>query len=218
MTSQNSSAIISTVYTSRNIILDLMGKQGYNIEDYGNFSVNEVNSMKQNNQLDMLLESKPTTSGEKTANGNKIYIRYYLAKTIRPTNIHEMIDDLFVLSETLKKSDTLYIIIKDNVNETLINELKHIWERDGIYIVIESIKCLQFNILNHELVPEHNVISEQEVNIIMKKYNITDTVQFPDISRFDPVARAICLRPGQLCHIVRPSKTAINADYYRICV
>jgi DNA-directed RNA polymerase subunit H (RpoH/RPB5) len=52
----------------------------------------------------------------------------------------------------------------------------------------------------------------------MKKYNITDTVQFPDISRFDPVARAICLRPGQLCHIVRPSKTAINADYYRMCV
>jgi len=45
MTSQNSSALISTVYTSRNTILDLMGKQGYNIEDYGNFSVNEVNSI-----------------------------------------------------------------------------------------------------------------------------------------------------------------------------
>ena len=52
----------------------------------------------------------------------------------------------------------------------------------------------------------------------MKKYNITDKIQFPDISRFDPVSRAIGLRPGQLCHIVRPSKTAINADYYRICV
>ena len=62
MTSQNSSALISTVYTSRNIILDLMGKQGYNIEDYGNFSVNEVNSMKQNNQLDMLLEKKEEKS------------------------------------------------------------------------------------------------------------------------------------------------------------
>lgn len=195
-----------------------MDKQGFDVTGYSNFSVSEVNAMKQNNQLDMLLESKPTSSGEKTAKGNKIYIRYYLAKTIRPTNIHEMIDDLFVLTETLKKSDTLYIIIKDNVNETLINELKHIWERDGIYIVIESIKCLQFNILNHVLVPEHNVISEQQVNDIMKKYNISDTNQFPDISRFDPVARAICLRPGQVCHIVRPSKTAISADYYRICV
>ena len=216
MTSQNSSAIISTVYTSRNIILDLMGKQGYNIEDYGNFSVNEVNSMKQNNQLDMLLEKKE--EDPVTKRKNKIYIRYYLGKTIRPSNLQEMIDDLFNLEEILKKDDTLFIIIKDEINETLTNELKHIWESDGIFIVIENIKRLQFNILDHDLVPEHTILPESEVINIMKKYNITDKIQFPDISRFDPVARAIGLRPGQLCHIVRPSKTAIEADYYRICI
>ena len=216
MTSQNSSALISTVYTSRNIILDLMGKQGYNIEDYGNFSVNEVNSMKQNNQLDMLLEKKE--ENPVTKRKNKIYIRYYLGKTIRPSNLQEMIDDLFNLEEILKKNDTLFIIIKDEINETLTNELKHIWESDGIFIVIENIKRLQFNILDHELVPEHTILPESEVVNIMKKYNITDKIQFPDISRFDPVARAIGLRPGQLCHIVRPSKTAIEADYYRICI
>lgn len=216
MTSQNSSAIISTVYTSRNIILDLMGKQGYNIEDYGNFSVNEVNSMKQNNQLDMLLEKKE--EDPVTKRKNKIYIRYYLGKTIRPSNLQEMIDDLFNLEEILKKDDTLFIIIKDEINETLTNELKHIWESDGIFIVIENIKRLQFNILDHELVPKHTILPESEVVNIMKKYNITDKIQFPDISRFDPVARAIGLRPGQLCHIVRPSKTAIEADYYRICI
>ena len=216
MTSQNSSAIISTVYTSRNNILDLMGKQGYNIEDYGNFSVNEVNSMKQNNQLDMLLEKKE--EDPVTKRKNKIYIRYYLGKTIRPSNLQEMIDDLFNLEEILKKDDTLFIIIKDEINETLTNELKHIWESDGIFIVIENIKRLQFNILDHELVPEHTIVPESEVVNIMKKYNITNKIQFPDISRFDPVARAIGLRPGQLCHIIRPSKTAIEADYYRICI
>ena len=216
MTSQNSSALISTVYTSRNIILDLMGKQGYNIEDYANFSVNEVNSMKQNNQLDMLLEKKE--ENPVTKRKNKIYIRYYLGKTIRPSNLQEMIDDLFNLEEILKKDDTLFIIIKDEINETLTNELKHIWESDGIFIVIENIKRLQFNILEHELVPEHTIVPETEVVNIMKKYNITDKIQFPDISRFDPVSRAIGLRPGQLCHIVRPSKTAIKADYYRICI
>jgi DNA-directed RNA polymerase subunit H len=216
MTSQNSSAIISTVYTSRNNILDLMGKQGYNIEDYGNFSVNEVNSMKQNNQLDMLLEKKE--EDPVTKRKNKIYIRYYLGKTIRPANLQEMIDDLFNLEEILKKEDTLFVIIKDEINETLTNELKHIWESDGIFIVIENIKRLQFNILDHELVPKHSIVPESEVVNIMKKYNITNKIQFPDISRFDPVARAIGLRPGQLCHIIRPSKTAIKADYYRICI
>ena len=216
MTSQNSSILISTVYNSRKNVLELMEKQGYNIEDYSNFSINEVNSMKSNNQLDMLLEKKEEDSITKRK--NKIYIRYYLGKSIRPTNLQEMIDDLFNLEEILKKEDTLFIIIKDEINETLTNELKHIWERDGIFIVIESIKRLQFNILNHTLVPKHVVIPDSEVIEIMKKYNITDKIQFPDISRFDPVARAIGLRPGQVCKITRCSKTAIETFYYRICI
>ena len=100
----------------------------------------------------------------------------------------------------------------------MTNELKHIWETDGIFIVIENIKRLQFNILDHEMQPKFDIVPESEVVNIMKKYNITNKIQFPDISRFDPVSRAIGLRPGQLCHIVRPSKTAIQADYYRLCV
>ena len=50
------------------------------------------------------------------------------------------------------------------------------------------------------------------------KYNITDDAQFPDISRFDPVAKIIGIRPGQVCEIIRPSKTAIDGKYYRICI
>jgi DNA-directed RNA polymerase subunit H (RpoH/RPB5) len=215
MVTTNTSVLISQIYQSRKTVLELMEKQNYDVTGYANFSISEINAMKQNNQLDMLLEQK---TDEKSPTNKKVYIRYYLAKAIRPANIQEMIDDLFVLTETLTKNDTLYIIIKDHVNETLINELKEIWERDGIFIIIESIKCLQFNILNHVLVPEHIVMTEDDVNNVMKRYNITDKVQFPDISRFDPVSRAIGLRPGQVCRILRSSKTAITTNYYRICV
>jgi len=128
-----------------------------------------------------------------------------------------MIDDLYVLTETLKKTDSLFIIIKDDPNETLLNEIKHIWEADGIFIVIESIKRLQFNILEHILVPPHRVLTESEVDVIMKRYNIINKTIFPNISRFDPVARVIGLRPGQVCEIIRPSKTSIESKYYRVC-
>ena len=217
MASQNSSILISNIYNSRKVILELMKQQGYNVNDYSNFSINEVNSMKLNNQLDMLLETNDDNVTDETPK-KKIYIRFYLASRPAPKNIQEMIDDLFILTETLKKTDTLFIIIKDDPNETLINELKHIWESEGIFIVIESIKRLQFNILEHELVPPHRVMMESEVKQIMTKYNITDKVQFPDISRFDPVARVIGLRPGQVCNITRASKTAIETNYYRVCV
>ena len=216
MSSQSLSSLTSYIYKSRKNILELMEKQGYNINDYSNFSINEVNSMKQNNQLDMLLEK--TEENPVTKRKNKIYISYYLTKMIRPSNIQEMIDDLFNLEEVLTKEDTLFIIIKDEINDTIISELKQTWEKDGIFIVIENIKRLQFNILNHELVPQHTIISNNEIDEVMKKYNISNKFEFPDISRFDPVARVIGLRPGDVCKIIRSSKTAINTNYYRVCI
>jgi DNA-directed RNA polymerase subunit H (RpoH/RPB5) len=216
MTTQNSSSLIDSVYKSRKIILELMKKQGYNVEDYTNFSISEVNAMYQNKQLDMLLEQAEENT--ETNRKRKIYIRYYLAKKIADKNIQEMIDDLFNLEEILTKDDTLMIITKDDLNETLTNVLKHIWEQDSILIVIQNIKRLQFNLLDHVLVPSHRILSIEEVKKVKLRYNITDHAQFPDISRFDPVAQIIGIRPGQVCEIIRPSKTAITGLYYRTCV
>ena len=214
----NSSSLISSIYKSRKTLLELMKIQNYNIDDYENFSINEVNSMFQNKQLDLLLEKKPDENAPKTERRKKIYISYYLTKTLRQQNIQEMIDDLFNLEEILTKEDTLMIIVKEDMNETMTNLLKHIWEQDGILIIIQNIKRLQFNILEHVLVPDHRVLNNEEVDQIKLKYNIIDDSQFPDISRFDPVAQIIGIRPGQVCEIIRPSKTAINSFYYRICV
>ena len=216
MATQNSSSIISSLYTSRKTVLQLMKKQGYNTEDYENFSINDVNSMFQNKQLDMLLEKKEKDLGDKI--NRKMYITYYLAKTLRPQSVQEIIDDLFNLEEVLTKDDTLMIIVKEDMNDTLINLLKHIWEQDGIFIVIQNIKRLQYNILEHTLVPQHRVLNKDEHSNIKEKYNIMDDVQFPEISRFDPVAQVIGVRPGQVCEIIRPSKSAIQSMYYRVCV
>jgi DNA-directed RNA polymerase subunit H (RpoH/RPB5) len=215
MTSQISS-LTSAVYKSRSILLEQMQSQGYDIGDYSGFSVNEVNTMKTNNQLDMILEKLDEDPTTKTK--SKIYIRYYLAKALRPANLQEMIDDLFNIEEVLTKTDTLLIVVKDEVNDTLINTLKHIWEQDKIFIIIQSLKRLQFNLLNHILVPSHRILSIPETIQIRTRYNIMSDAQFPDISRFDPVAQAIGIRPGQVCEIIRPSKTAISAPYYRICI
>lgn len=216
MATQNSSSIISSLYKSRKTVLQLMNKQGYSTEDYENFSINDVNSMFQNKQLDMLLEKKEKESGDKR--NRKMYITYYLAKTLRPQSVQEIIDDLFNLEEVLTKDDTLMIIVKEDMNDTLINLLKHIWEQDEIFIVIQNIKRLQYNILEHNLVPQHRVLNKDEHSNIKEKYNIMDDGQFPEISRFDPVAQVIGVRPGQVCEIIRPSKSAIQSMYYRICV
>jgi DNA-directed RNA polymerase subunit H len=128
-----------------------------------------------------------------------------------------MIDDLFSVEEILSKKDTLLVVVKDEVNDTLINTVKHIWESEKIFIILIPLQRLQFNILEHVLVPPHRVLDEAEKISIKNKYNIMNDYEFPELSRFDPVAQAIGIRPGQVCEINRPSKTAISAPYYRIC-
>lgn len=216
MASNNSSSLISSIYKSRNILLELLASQDYNIKDNYEFNVNEVNAMFTNKQLDMMLEKK--TEDDATKKNKKIYIRYYLAKTLRPQNIQEMMDDLFVVEEILTKEDTLYIIVKDEPNDTIIKLLKQIWEQDGIFIIVQCLKRLQFNILKHVLVPSHRILSTSESTIIKMRYNIMEDSQLPELSRFDPVAQAIGIRPGEVCEILRPSKTAITAYYYRMCI
>ena len=216
MATQNTSTLISQIYKSRGVLIDLMKKQGYNANEYEGFSINEVNTMKTNNQLDMILE-KPDIEGKEGVN-KKIYIKYHLGKTVRPINLQEMMDDLFSVEEILTKQDTLLIIVKDEVSETILNYVKHIWESENIFIIIQPLKRLQFNILEHVLVPPHRVLSEAEKIMIKNKYNIVNDSEFPELERFDPVAQAIGIRPGQVCEIIRPSKTAISAPYYRICI
>ncbi len=220
MASQNTSSLISQIYNSRITILKQVKAQGYNVDDYENCSINEVNTMKNNNQLDMIVEKIKITKSnlEETKVVSKKYIKYYLANSLRPNNLEDIIDDLFNVEEVLTKTDTLHIIVKSEINDTLAATLKHIWERDGIFVIIHPLKRLQFNVLEHVYVPPHRVLSSDEKIAIMKKYNIMKDDEFPDLPRFDPVAVAIGIRPGEVCEIMRPSKTAVTAPYYRICV
>ena len=204
-----SSSEISSIYKSRNIILELMEVQNYNISDYLGFSINEVNIMYTTKQLDILL----TKINEPT----KIYIKYFLLKALRINYIDEMIEDLFYTEEVLSKKDTLLIITKEEVNETIQNHLKQVWEQDKIFIIVITIKKLQFNILNHSLVPPQRIITSEEIEIIKKKYNIMENSQWPEISRFDPVMIVIGIKPGEICEIIRPNKCSIVEKYYRIC-
>ena len=56
------SPIISKVYESRLILLEILKTRGFDIDDWGGFSVTEIQTLYNNKQLDMLLEN-PTDSG-----------------------------------------------------------------------------------------------------------------------------------------------------------
>ena len=206
---------ITSIYKSRNTILELLDSQDYGVDDYLGFSINEIDAMLTNSQLDMLVNHK--------TDGRKAYIKYYFTnkqttKQIKPQVLDDIIEDLYSIEEILTPKDTLIIIIDDEPNDTILAKMKYLYDHDGIFVVIHNIQRLQFNILKHVLVPDVNILTDTETEDLKKKYSLKTVAQLPEISRFDPQALVIGLRPGQVCRIQRKSITALEYDYFRVCV
>ena len=200
---------VSKVYKSRKILLEQLEERGFDVSEYNDFSINQIATMIEYNQLDLLLVNK---------NSSKIFVKHQLFKPLRQNNLSDLVDDIFYTEKILSSKDELLIITKDEPNQTILDSLSVNWKKSNIYINVTAITRLLFDITKHKQVPRHIVLTEMQKKDIIEKYNISDVTQFPEISRFDPVAIAIGLRPDDLCLIERPSKTAITTNYYRYCI
>jgi DNA-directed RNA polymerase subunit H (RpoH/RPB5) len=200
----------TTVYKTRINLISHLQAQGYNCDNYSEFSINETNAMIMNDQLDLLVTNDDTKK--------KIYVKYFLKKPLRPAYIYDFCSDLYEYDEILEAKDELMIIVNSPPNATLNDSSEHIWNMDNRFINIVCIQQLTFNIFENILVHKHIILSEEEEVVFRKKFHITSNSQIPEISRFDPVAKLIGIRPGQFCKIIRPSKTSIETFGYRFCI
>jgi DNA-directed RNA polymerase subunit H len=72
-------------------------------------------------------------------------------------------------------------------------------------------------ILEHELVPKHEVVSLKEGLEVLKKYGIKPD-QLPWIKANDPVAKAIGAKPGDIVKVVRKTPWGGEIVVYRYVV
>lgn len=69
----------------------------------------------------------------------------------------------------------------------------------------------------HELVPKHEVLSEEEVEELLEEYEI-EPFQLPKLSSKDPVAKAMDLDSGDVVRITRESPTSGKSVAYRFVI
>ncbi|MDI9632441.1 MAG: DNA-directed RNA polymerase subunit H [Methanolinea sp.] len=75
----------------------------------------------------------------------------------------------------------------------------------------------RLNVLKHTMVPDHRIMSEEEIQQLYSRYNITSE-QLPKIYHDDPAVKAIGAKVGDVIRIIRTSHTAGRAESFRIVV
>ena len=72
----------------------------------------------------------------------------------------------------------MIIVVKDKPNDGQIKLMSQIWNQENLYVNIVDLHNYLFNILEHDLVPKHEVINEEEKKEVMKYYNIVNNHNF----------------------------------------
>lgn len=81
----------------------------------------------------------------------------------------------------------------------------------------EKVEEKKPNLFDHELIPKHRILTNEEEIKLLSKYNITK-INLPKISRKDPASKLIKAKPGDILEIERRSETAGVTKYYRVVV
>ena len=191
-------------------------EMGYDITAHEHFSMEELDILQKNDGLDFMV-----VKGDE-----KCYVKYMTedantknpANSVKKLNISNIIEDMFMQEGILTEKDTLVLITNEYSVDSIHKALKNIWELKRLYVVLFDLKQLQLNVLKHKLVPKHVKLNPGEKMDLYRTLNIEQDAQLPEISRFDPVAKTLFLRPGEVCRITRFDKISFTNDYYRVCI
>jgi len=210
MSKHNSINIIDNAVDSRPFILEMLELRGYDISKYKDNTTDELKMLISKGLLDMEL-TNPN-------NQKKVFVKYLILNKIKNITLTKEINELIFnhFSNINNSEYEIIIVIKDKKTDSLQNVIDSFISHK-YNIQVFWIKNLLYNVLKHDLVPLHRILTPEEYSVVKKKYNIQKN-GLPIISRNDPVAQYMGMLPGNVCEITRKSETSGKYLSYRLCV
>ncbi len=202
------------IYKSRKNILKMLKLRGYDTSQYDNQNKDELmvlfqnrdkKTAKINDTIDILIE------GEK----NKIFVKYILTDKTRSKAIEKYLESYYYEDEFLEKEDECIFITKDKVTikgplESFMNSL---YQKDNIFSQVIHLSSLLYDITLNKLVPKYRILSSDEKESLLEKYNIKDEKLLPNLLIIDPLAIFYGVKLNQIVEIDNG-----KSKYYRLCI
>ena len=236
---------IQKITASREVLRQILHKRNYNVDTYPKYSEVEVKKLFEiggdsEQSAELCNFSVPHNDFPEW----KLHILYYNFPPATP-NISQKPLKTFIKDclEANNPEDNIIIILPANIKAAAatytnwINTINMELEkpttsplaqqiiasddystRHLTNVRIFNINALCINILDHEYIPTHNVITNNaDIKDIMDKNYISNKSQFPVILQNDPVAKILGIIPGDIVEIERMSSTSGISNFYRLC-
>jgi len=81
----------------------------------------------------------------------------------------------------------------------------------------ETEEAPTIDIFKNKLVPKSKILSEEETQKLLERYNISKQ-QLPKILAVDPVVKMLQAKPGDIIEFDRTNKSAGLSKFYRLIV
>lgn len=207
---------VNKLFKSRNVIIEMLEARGYNMDNYKNVSINEIEIMFRNIDKKTTSEVDSLDIQTNHTEGGSMVVKYLLVSKLRLNNFKNLIDEM--LEGYLNDGDEVIFVVKDKINnmDTFNAMLESYQTTNNLHIQIFWIDNLLINITKHVMVPKMRILSESEKKTIIEKYN-TSEINFPRILPSDAHAKFLGVRKGDMCEVERPSETSGIYLSYRYC-
>ena len=213
-------SLLNKFTKSRRTIIDMLELRGFNIENYVNFSSEELNVMIKSLDKKLSYEIMPLdiVVEHKEIEDKKCVVKYVHSQFRKLSKISIFVKEM-IENGIVNENDDLVFIVNDKINniETFYALFDQLYISDKVFVQLFDMNKLLINITKHELVPSMRIVSEEEKLAVKEKYNVESMSNFPLILSYDPVAQFYGVKKGDLCEIIRKSETSGEYKAYRYC-
>jgi len=191
------------LYKVRKTILEMIEDRGYYIPESEKITFEQFGIKYNNKNIDIYINDE--------FKNKKIYVYFHNElKSFSKSDLKKITNDIF--QKYNDDSISIILLLKDKENSAITKELsKDSYKNIEVFIQSKMI----FNITHHIFVPKHIIISPEEENEVLEKYN-TKKGKLPKISKTDPIAKYYGMKTNQVCKIIRNSPEVGEYIYYRL--